>query len=193
MLLARLTTRASIISLNEWLKFIIQHSLDEQIQSTFFDDNEDYISFDDILEESLKLSDTQENLGAMAQSGPKLASKSVLKRRPDGHRQELVWRPPTHGTIILSEISRDFQYFLNVNISSLEPALSRRRGHYSTRTPHRCPGYNRTEITLTPDITRSAIVTHSSPTLHEICPVCREVVKDTEVFNCFCGYDSKPE
>ena len=174
------------------IKFIIQRSLDEQIQSTFFDDNEDYISFDDTLEDEPKLSDTQENLGA-TQSGPKLTSKSVLKRRPNGHRQELVWRPPAHETIILSEISRDFQYFLNANRSSLEPALSRRRGRYTVRTPHRCPGYNRIEINLTPDITRSAIVSHSSPTLHVICPVCREVVKDAEIFNCICGYDSKPE
>ena len=168
------------------IKLIIQSLLDEQIQSIFFDDNEDYISFDD-LEDELKLSDTQEILGA-TQSAPRSASKPVLKRR-----QELVWRPPAHETIILSEISRDFQYFLNANRSSLEPALSRRRGRYTARTPHRCPGYNRIEITLTPDITRSAIVTHSRPTLHEICPVCREVVKDTEIFNCICGYDSEPE
>ena len=169
------------------IKFIIQSSLDEQMQSTFFDDDEDYISFDDILEDELKLSDTQQNFGA-TQSAPKSDSKPVLKQR-----QELIWRPPAHKTIILSEISRDFQYFLNANRSSLEPALSRRRSRYTARTPHRCPGYNRIEITLTPDITRSVIVTHSSPTLHEICPVCREVVKDTEVFNCICGYDSKPE
>jgi hypothetical protein len=59
------------------------------------------------------------------------------------------------------------------------------------RTAHRCPGYNRIEITLTANITRSAIVSHSSPIPHEICPVCKEVVKDTDIFNCICGGDSE--
>ena len=169
------------------IKFIIQSSLlDEQIQSTSFDDTEDYISFDDILEDELKISDTQENLGA-TQSGPKLtsSSKSVLKRRPNGHRQELVWRPPAHETIILSEISRDFQCFLEANISSLEPALSCRRGRYTARSPHRCPGYNRIEVTLTPDITRSTIVTYSSPTLDEICPVVEKLSKTRRFLTAF--------
>jgi hypothetical protein len=91
----------------------------------------------------------------------------------------------------LNEISRDFQYFLNVNASSLEPALNRRRGRYIARTFHRCPSYNRIEITLTPDITRSAIVFHSSSTPYEICPVGREVVKDTEIFNCVCNQNGR--
>jgi len=65
------------------------------------------------------------------------------------------------------------------------------RGRYTARTSHRCPGYNRIEITLTPDITRSAIVFHSSPTPYEICPVCREVVKDAEIFNCVCNQNGR--
>jgi len=164
------------------------HYQNEQIQSTFFDDDEDGIPCDDVPEDEPKINDDQENLGT-TQSASKSASKPVLKRRPNGRRQELVWRPPTHETIILSEIFRDFQYFLDTNRSSLEPTLNRRRGRYTARTPHRCPGYNRIEITLTPKITRSAIVTHSSPTLHEICPVCGQVVKDTEILNCICGND----
>ena len=67
----------------------------------------------------------------------------------------------------------------------------RRRGRYTGRTAHRCPGYNRIEITLTANITRSAIVSHSSPIPHEICPVCKQVVKDTDVFNCICGGDGE--
>jgi len=89
--------------------------------------------------------------------------------------------------ISLHDISCQFQNFLNAHLLSSEPALNRRRGRYTARTAHRCPGYNRIEITLTANITRSAIVSHSSPIPHEICPVCKEVVTDTEVFNCICG------
>ena len=55
------------------------------------------------------------------------------------------------------------------------------------KTVHWCPGYNRIEITLTPDIARSAIISHLTPIPHEICPVCKEVVKDAEIFACICG------
>jgi hypothetical protein len=40
---------------------------------------------------------------------------------------------------------------------------------------------------LTPDIARSAIVSHLTPTPHEICPVCKEIVKGAEIFACICG------
>ena len=114
--------------------------------------------------------------------------KTSRKKPPRGRRQELVWKPSSAETITLNEISRNFQYFVNANSSAAsEPTLSRRRGRYTTRTSHRCPGYNRIEITLTSDIEHSAIVSHASPTPHEICPVCKEVVKDSEIFNCMCG------
>jgi len=114
------------------------------------------------------------------------------KLRPNGRRQELVWKYPTAETVVpLNDISHQFQSFLNAYLSSSEPALNHRRGRYTARTAHRCPGYNRVEITLTADVTRSAIVLHSSPIPHEICPVCGEVVKDTEVFNCVCGVDGE--
>ncbi|KAF8816903.1 hypothetical protein BYT27DRAFT_7153946 [Phlegmacium glaucopus] len=108
-------------------------------------------------------------------------------QRPSGRRRELVWKLPTSEAVALNDISCQFQDFLNTHLSSSEYALNRRPGRYTSRTPHRCPGYNRIEITLTANIMRSAIVSHSSPTPHEICPVCKEVVKDAEIFNCLCG------
>ena len=54
-----------------------------------------------------------------------------------------------------------------------------------------CSGYNRVKITLTPDIAQSAIVSHLTPIPHEICPVCKEIVKDAEIFACICGRDGK--
>ena len=119
---------------------------------------------------------------------PRISPQKVL---PSGRRQELVWKSPTAEDVSLNDISRQFQNFLNAHLSSSEPALNRRRGRYTVRTAHRCPGYNRIEITLTADITRSAIVSHSSSIPHEICPVCKEVVKCTDVFNCICGGDGE--
>ena len=108
-------------------------------------------------------------------------------RQPDGRRQELIWKSAAGVRVTLDDISLQFQDFLYSHPPSSEPILNRRRGRYMTRTSHRCPGYNRIEITLTPDIGRSAIVSHSSPTPGEICPVCKEVVREAEVFNCVCG------
>jgi len=91
--------------------------------------------------------------------------------------------------VSLEDIAHQFHDFLHT--SSTSSALSRRRGRYTTKTAHRCPGYNRIEITLTSDIARSAIVSHHTPTPHEICPVCKEIVQDAEIFACICGGDGK--
>ena len=107
-------------------------------------------------------------------------------QQPDGRRQELIWKSATGVKVTLDDISRQFRDFLYPHPPSSEVILNR-RGRYMARTSHRCPGYNRIEITLTPDISRSAIVSHSSPTPGEICPVCKEVVREAEIFNCICG------
>ena len=119
---------------------------------------------------------------------PRISPPKLL---PSGRRQELVWKSPTVEPVSLNNISHQFQNFLHAYLLSSEHALNRRRGRYTARTAHRCPGYNRIEITLTANITRSAIVSHSSPIPHEICPVCKRVVKDTDVFNCICGGDGE--
>ena len=91
--------------------------------------------------------------------------------------------------VSLEDIARQFEGLLLP--SSTELAFNRRRGRYTTKTAHRCPGNNRIEITLTADVTQSAIVSHLTPTPHEICPVCKEVVKDAEIFACLCGGEGK--
>ena len=117
-----------------------------------------------------------------------LASES-RKSNPSAHRRELVWRPQKNEKVSLEEIALQFKRFLPTFSSDL--GFNRRRGRYTTKTAHRCPGYNRVEITLTPEIARSAIVSHLTPIPHEICPVCKEVVKDAEIFACICGRDGK--
>ena len=119
---------------------------------------------------------------------PRVSPQKLL---PSGRRQELVWKSPTTEDVNLNDISHQFQNFLNAYLLSPASALHRRRGRYTARTAHRCPGYNRIEITLTANITRSAIVSHSSPIPQEICPVCKKVVKDTDIFNCICGGDGE--
>jgi hypothetical protein len=108
---------------------------------------------------------------------------------PSARRRELVWKSQKNETVSLEEIARQFQSFLLTSSTELE--FGRRRGRYTTKTAHRCPGYNRIEITLTPEIARSAIVSHLTPTPHEICPVCKEIVKDAEIFACICGREGK--
>ena len=106
------------------------------------------------------------------------------------HRRELVWKSQEHEVVSLEDIAHQFQDFIHT--FSTQSTLSHRRGRYTTKTAHRCPGYNRIEITLTTDIARSAIVSHLTPTPHEICPVCKEIVQDAEIFACICGGDGKP-
>ena len=118
------------------------------------------------------------------------SSRRLLpKSSPCAYRRELVWKSQNNETVSLEEIARQFQSFLLK--FSRELGFNRRRGRYTTKTAHRCPGYNRIEITLTPDIARSAIVSHLTPIPHEICPVCKEVVKDAEIFACICGRDGR--
>ena len=113
--------------------------------------------------------------------------KPLRKSSPSALRRELVWKSQNNETVFLEEIARQFQSSLLT--FSTELGFNRRRGRYTKKTAHRCPGYNRIEITLTPNIARSAIVSHLTPIPHEICPVCREIVKDAEIFACICGCD----
>ena len=110
------------------------------------------------------------------------------KSTPSAHRRELVWKSQEHEAVPLEDTAHQFQDFLHTFSTE---SLSRRRGRYTTKTAHRCPGYNRIEITLTADIARSAIVSHLTPTPYEICPVCNEIVQDAEIFACICGGDGK--
>ena len=111
------------------------------------------------------------------------------KSNPSALRRELVWRTEKNDTVSLEEIARQFQSFQLTSFTEL--GFNRRRGRYTTKTAHRCPGYNRIEITLTPHIARSVIVSHLTPIPHEICPVCKEIVKDAEIFACICGREGK--
>ncbi|KDR80454.1 hypothetical protein GALMADRAFT_1201190 [Galerina marginata CBS 339.88] len=111
---------------------------------------------------------------------------------PSGRRQELVWKPLQANSVALKDISRQFWSLLSFHRSSSGPVLSSRRGRYPARTSHRCPGYSRIEVTLTTDILRSAIISHSNPTPGEICLICKQVVME-EISSCSCcTFDDGP-
>ncbi|KAF8798370.1 hypothetical protein BYT27DRAFT_7203460 [Phlegmacium glaucopus] len=149
-------------------------------------------TYDDILEteEALAFSDDRDEdvHRTTSTSSINVSSKKALGKLPiGGHRRELVWKPENEENSSLGDICLEFKSFLDNLPASSKLTLRRRRGRYAARTVHRCPGYHRTEITLTPSIMRSAIVSHSTPLPHEICSVCNRVVKDVEIFNCVCG------
>jgi hypothetical protein len=124
-------------------------------------------------------------------TGSSVSLPSVPQRSaPNTQRRELVWKSQNPKTRSLEEIAHHFQDFLLASSTEVV-AFNRRRGRYTTQTAHRCPGYKRIEITLTSDIARSAIVSHLTPIPHEICPVCKETVKDAEIFACICGEDGE--
>ena len=157
---------------------------EQQVQRTYADTLEtENFTFFGYGDEGL-----QEIASTSATSSRNVSTKKRHGRLPiDGHRRELVWKPQDEKKSSLEDIYFDFKAFLDSLPPSSEPALHRRRGRYTIRTVHRCPGYNRTEITLTPSIARSAIVSHSTPLPNEICPVCNRVVQDVEIFDCICG------
>jgi len=171
----------------------------EQIKRAYPDIFENEESFfdncvEDMIDDSGSESgaDVSDSTSPLASSSKKASLENAPKRPPvNGHRRELVWKPENAQNLSLEDILREFQNYVHGLGSSSEPALHSRRGRYSSRTAHRCPGYNRTEITLTADINRSAIVSHSTPLPHEICQVCKQTVKDAEIFNCICGGEGR--
>ena len=104
------------------------------------------------------------------------------------HRRELVVKLQDEKFSTLEGIYLEFKAFLNNLLPSPESAPHRRRGRDIVKTLLRCPGYIRSEISLTPSITPRTTVSCYSPFPNQICPKCNRVVpKDVEIFDCICG------
>ncbi|KIM37325.1 hypothetical protein M413DRAFT_31032 [Hebeloma cylindrosporum] len=108
--------------------------------------------------------------------------------QPSEPRQELVWRSTT-DIVRLYDVTKNFICVLKQYLSPARPSIRHRRGRYRARTYHRCPGYNRIEINLNASNIPIVLISHASAMPHEICFVCKEVAKDTEIFNCICDGD----
>ena len=81
----------------------------------------------------------------------------------------------------LKSIGRCFEDRLNWSLISSSNSLLRhvRSPKDDNRDLHRCPGYLREEITLTCDLSKSAIVSHSFPGLSERCSICHQLIRYT--------------
>ncbi|KAJ7581295.1 hypothetical protein C8J56DRAFT_1102222 [Mycena floridula] len=103
---------------------------------------------------------------------------------PTPPRREYVFVPdPSHQS--LREISTSYARFMR-SLTKQERYLRRKGRSNSTIVAHRCPGYRRDEVTLSPSVLRTAIIQHLTPSLREICQVCHQLVEDG-TFDCFCG------
>ena len=116
---------------------------------------------------------------------PYVTPADKFKQSP---RREFVWVSLERDDLSLEDISDQFGDFIETSTpaQSLSP-LRRLQSRDPPRTPHRCPGYNREEITLTTNLSSSAIISHGTPTPREICALCGEVVGESEDFRCICG------
>ncbi|KAJ7038662.1 hypothetical protein C8F04DRAFT_1088267 [Mycena alexandri] len=97
-------------------------------------------------------------------------------------RREYVWRSIDHETNSLSDVAGRMALDLGFELSSVN-----RFTWTDTKSPHRCPGYVREEITVAMFKAASAIVSRDAPSPLEICPICQEVVSHDEEFACVCG------
>ncbi|KAF7361303.1 hypothetical protein MSAN_01162800 [Mycena sanguinolenta] len=115
-----------------------------------------------------------------------LGSAASLQNTQEGldvpPRREYVWRSTDRGQQSLENITRRMTLDLDMEFSSL-----RRINQTNGRTPHRCAGYVREEITLATTTRNSAVVAHDAPSASERCLICHEIVDLHEEFRCECG------
>ncbi|KAJ7767120.1 hypothetical protein B0H16DRAFT_351141 [Mycena metata] len=97
-------------------------------------------------------------------------------------RREYVWRDIDHETNSLSDVATRMSLDRGFELAPVN-----RLTWADTKSPHRCPGYVREEITVATSKAASAIVSRDAPGPLEICPICGEVVSRHEKFSCVCG------
>ena len=99
-------------------------------------------------------------------------------------RREVWWLDlGTTTNQSLRSIGRCFEDRLNWSLLSSSNSLLRHirspKDDNLKRNLHQCPGYLREEITLTCDLSRSAIVSHALPGPSERCSTCHQLVQYT--------------
>lgn len=129
--------------------------------------------------------------------GPTIPHGSPVDSVPPNPRREFVWKAqeihPTRAS--LETVSQCFSDFLDMQSpDGIDIPLQKLIGRDThRRTPHKCLGYIREEITLTSSITESAIFSHAYPNPREICKICGAVVSESEIFRCGCGENGEPQ
>ncbi|KAJ7172890.1 hypothetical protein C8R43DRAFT_675942 [Mycena crocata] len=97
-------------------------------------------------------------------------------------RREYVWRRTDHGQQTLATVAHALTLDLDINLSSIK-----KFSWSDGKSPHRCNGYAREEITLTTTARECVVVSHGVPSPLEICSICHELVDPSEMFRCICG------
>ncbi|KAJ7482010.1 hypothetical protein FB451DRAFT_1556145 [Mycena latifolia] len=116
------------------------------------------------------------------QSSDPQASEDSLEGEPTvPPRREYVWRTIDRGQQSLATIASRISLDIDMQLASVN-----KLAWTDDRSPHRCAGYIREEITLTTTTRDSAVVSHDAPSHLEICSVCHEVVDIQAQFQCIC-------
>jgi hypothetical protein len=98
-------------------------------------------------------------------------------------RREVWWLELFATNHTLESIGRCFEDRLNRYLLSSSNSLLRHvrslKDYNLRQNLHQCPGYLREEITLSCDLSKSAIVTHAFPGPGERCSICHQLVEYT--------------
>ncbi|KAF9064609.1 hypothetical protein BDP27DRAFT_1405269 [Rhodocollybia butyracea] len=98
-------------------------------------------------------------------------------------RREIIWRS-LNSDLSLSETTKTYRDLLRISSLRNEHqhsiAFPRRSGKRRSATLHKCKGYIREEVTLTPDAFHNSVFVFERPSLNEICVLCGEVVQGQE-------------
>ncbi|THU97662.1 hypothetical protein K435DRAFT_777951 [Dendrothele bispora CBS 962.96] len=96
-------------------------------------------------------------------------------------RIELAWKTPPQTRATVAFIARHYkQYLERLRIgrtTTLQQLPAQSIQNFSS-IHHRCSGYRKEEIVLTPHIPESAIISYTAPFLHEICSICGKCVQE---------------
>ena len=91
-------------------------------------------------------------------------------------RREVRWVNLDANSQSLESIAHHFQDYIDCFLSSSSSTLRRIRALDDPSAFHTCPGYLREEITLTAEVSKSAIVSHAFADLGERCSFCGDLV-----------------
>ena len=91
-------------------------------------------------------------------------------------RREVRWVNLGANSQSLESIAHHFQDYIDYFLSSSSSTLRRIRALDDPSAFHTCPGYLREEITLTSEVSNSAIVSHAFADLGERCSFCGKLV-----------------
>ncbi|KAJ7597963.1 hypothetical protein C8J56DRAFT_1042137 [Mycena floridula] len=135
-------------------------------------------------------SDSDSDSGSDSDSESPLSYIEVMddESEPTLPRREYAFVPVNN--LSLREIAADYSRF----IRQLEVPMSgvrylhhlQRSARRATPVRHRYSGYIRQEVTMSTSVSGSAIISHRTPSLQEICQLCGQLV-EAGYFICFCG------